>query len=101
VDTVQGVSNEGYKVSASFQGAAVEDVRGLARDLEHQVTEIRQLMKDVLAAYQQAKWTGPDSEEFARQLNDFNGLMLRRTGAMATACRDLVRVANNQVKASS
>jgi len=94
------VSNQGYQVVATFHGAEVDDVRRIARDIERNVTEISQLVRDILGAYKEAQWTGADSDDFARQFSEFNGLMLRRTRAMGEACRDLRQAATRQEKTS-
>jgi uridine kinase len=95
------MGNQNYQVAAGFHGVAVDDARSLARDLERQAAEIGRLIKDVFAAYQEARWTGPDSDDFARQFGEFNALMLRRTKAMAEACRDFRQAAERQEKASA
>jgi hypothetical protein len=99
-DEEDPMGDQTYQVSAGFRGAEVEDAKTLAADLQRQATEIAKLMKDVLAAYQEANWTGADSREFARQLNDFNTLMVRRTKAMIDASREFRQAAERQAGAS-
>lgn len=87
---------------AGFVGMDIEQVRGLARNLEQQAQVIDDIISQLNSALQSTDWKGPDADQFR---NDWNSSLvpdLRRVaGELRRASQRADRNAQAQANTSN